>query len=545
MMRRSSLKGFVRKSIFSPTRFISLIRKSLVVNATLRILVLGVALIVFFGAISFSSLHAYQHSQSLHTIAALVSTVDKTASVASQTGDKALANEVAEGLMTNLILYQVRIESGNEVLADIKKPLGDQPPNIGKIYSRVLYSPVDPEQEIGLIEISADNTYINAQAERYALFVILMLTATVILVTFAVGVMVLFTIVRPIRRLSRLIQNIHPHDGQHIIPPPGHENNEIGYLANSFNRLLDMMATLNNIQVSMRQKIERSELRFRTLVERAATGIFTISPQGALFSWNPAFANMVDMPAAADKPNKVVTLFDLMPGNAEAIAALIERTIHEATQQQQDFEGFVAGRKRWLQMILDMSDPTEIQGILLDVTERKQLEMDALAMALKDPLTGVLNRRGMEIELQELFTQYQADSAKLLTLMLLDLDHFKEANDTYGHEAGDIVLVTMTRRVARVLRPDDRIARLGGDEFVLLLFGMPIADCEKLADRIIDSISQKIKINDTQFVKIGVSIGIAMALEKDQDVENLIKRADSAMYEAKKAGRSQFAIAQE
>lgn len=506
---------------------------------------LGVALIVFFGAISFSSLHAYQNRQSLHTIAALVSTIDKTASIACLTGDKTLAKEVAEGLMTNLILYQVRIESGNEVLADIKKPLGDQPPNIGRIYSRVLYSPVDPEQEIGLIEISADNTYINAQAERYALFVILMLTATVILVTFAVGVMVLFTIVRPIRRVSRLIQNIHPHDGQHIIPPPSHESNEIGYLANSFNRLLDMMAALNNRQVSMRQKIERSELRFRTLIERAATGIFTISPQGALFSWNPAFANMIDLPATADKPYKTVTLFELMPGNAEAIAALIERTIHEGTQQQQDFEGFISGEKRWLQMILDMSDPAEIQGILLDVTERKRLEMDALAMAFKDPLTGVLNRRGMEFELQELFTQYQIDTAKPLTLMLLDLDHFKEANDTYGHEAGDIVLVTMTRRVARVLRPDDRIARLGGDEFVLLLSGMPIADCEKLADRIIDSISQKIKINETQFVKIGVSIGIAMALETDQDVENLIKRADSAMYEAKKAGRSRFAVALE
>lgn len=532
----------MRKSIFSPIRFISLMRKSLVVNATIRILVLGMVLIVLFGAISFSFLHTYQHSQSLHTIAALVSTVEKTASIAGLAGDKALANEVAKGLMTNLTLYQVRIESADEVLADVKKPPNGQPPNIGKAYSRVLFSPINPEQEIGLIEITADNTYINAQAERYSLLVIFMLTATVILVTFAVGVMVLFTIVRPIRRVSQGIQKIHPHDGQHIKPPQNHESNEIGYLAYSFNKLLDMMAALNNQQITMRQKIEKSELRFRTLVERAATGIFTISPQGTLISWNPAFAGMIDMPAAADKPNKVVTLFDLMPGNTEAIDLLIERTIHEATQQQQDFEGFIAGERRWLQMILDMSDHGEIQGILLDVTQRKKLEMDALAMALKDPLTGVLNRRGMEIELQELFTQYRANSSSPLTLMLLDLDHFKEANDTYGHEAGDIVLVTMTRRVARVLRPDDRIARLGGDEFVLLLSGMPIADCEKLADRIIDSISQKIKINETQFVKIGVSIGIAIAIETDQDVESLIKRADNAMYRAKKAGRSQFAV---
>ncbi len=543
MMDAYDPKGIVSESKVSSTGFFSLMRKSLVINATARILVLGIALIIFFGAITYGSLHAYQQSQSLHNIATLVATVEKTASIASYTDDAALANEVAKGLMTNLSLYQVRIESGDKVLADIKKPDGKQLPNIGKIYSRVLFSPDDPQQEIGVIEISADNGFINARAENYALFVVLILTATVVLVAFAVGVMVLFTIVQPIQRVSQVIQKIHPHDGQHIEPPRNHEHNEIGYLANSFNKLLDMMAALNHQQITMRQKIEKSELRFRTLVERAATGIFTISPQGILLSWNPAFAGMVNMPAAADKPNKVVTLFDLMPRDAGAIATLIGLVLKHASQQQQDFEWSMADEKRWLQMILDVSEHGEIQGILLDITERKKLELDALAMASRDPLTGVLNRRGMEIELDELFTCYRADISNILTVMLLDLDHFKETNDTYGHEAGDIVLVTTTRRIARILRPSDKISRIGGDEFVLLLPGMPTAECEKLANRIIHAISQKIKINDGQLVRIGVSIGIATILHAEEDAESLIKRADSAMYEAKKAGRSQFSVA--
>jgi diguanylate cyclase (GGDEF)-like protein/PAS domain S-box-containing protein len=518
-------------------------RKSLVINAIARILVLGIALIVFFGVITYSSLHAYQQSQSLHNIATLVATVEKTASIASDTDDAALANEVAKGLMTNLSLYQVRIESADKVLADIKKPADKQVPNIGKIYSRVLFSPDDPQQETGVIEISADNGFIDAQAENYALFVVLILTATVLLVAFAVGVMVLFTIVQPIQRVSQVIQKIHPHDGQHIEPPRNHEHNEIGYLANSFNKLLDMMAALNHQQITMRQKIEKSELRFRTLVERAATGIFTMNPQGILLSWNPAFASMVDMPASADKTNKVITLFELMPGNGGDIAKLIALAIKQTCQQQQDFEWLLAGEKHWMQMILDVSEHGEIQGILLDITDRKKLEMDALAMACKDPLTGVLNRRGMEMELDALFAGRGADEPGTLTVMLLDLDHFKEANDTYGHEAGDIVLVTTTRRIARILRPSDKISRIGGDEFILLLPGMPIAECEKLANRIIHAISQKIKINDKQLVRIGVSIGIATILHAAEDAESLIKRADAAMYEAKKAGRSRFSVA--
>ncbi|MDP2247414.1 MAG: diguanylate cyclase, partial [Nitrosomonadales bacterium] len=300
---------------------------------------------------------------------------------------------------------------------------------------------------------------------------------------------------------------------------------------------------LNHQQITMRQKIEKSELRFRTLVERAATGIFTISPQGILLSWNPAFSSMVNMPAAADKADKVVTLFELMPSNAGDIATLITLAIKQTSQQQQDFEWPMAGENRWLQMILDVSDHGEVQGIMLDITERKKLEIEALAMASKDPLTGVLNRRGMEIELDELFARYRDDVSNTLTVMLLDLDHFKEANDTYGHEAGDAVLVATTRRIARILRPSDKIARIGGDEFVLLLPGMPSEEYEKLANRIIHAISQKIKITSGQMVKIGVSIGIATILHVEEDAESLIKRADAAMYEAKKAGRSRFSVA--
>src|SRR5262249_54309030 len=152
-----------------------------------------------------------------------------------------------------------------------------------------------------------------------------------------------------------------------------------------------------------------------------------------------------------------------------------------------------------------------------------------------DTLTGLLNRRGLEMGLDTAFSLRSRGSAGDLALLQIDLDLFKEVNDTHGHEGGDQVL----RRVAAVLqsnrRREDLIARPGGDEFVVALVGMADpAKAVQIAQDIIDEIKRPIDIGGGHYAYIGASIGIAFATDETDSPEALLRRADAAMYSAKK-----------
>jgi diguanylate cyclase len=127
-------------------------------------------------------------------------------------------------------------------------------------------------------------------------------------------------------------------------------------------------------------------------------------------------------------------------------------------------------------------------------------------------------------------------------LFYLDLDHFKQANDTFGHDAGDRLIVAFTRRLAQVLRAGDHFARLGGDEFALIQADVvEPRDCARLAQRILDAMSAPFEINNQQ-IFIGVSIGIALCPQNAEDRQELMRLADLALYRSKQAGRNRFAF---
>ena len=127
-------------------------------------------------------------------------------------------------------------------------------------------------------------------------------------------------------------------------------------------------------------------------------------------------------------------------------------------------------------------------------------------------------------------------------LFYLDLDHFKQANDTFGHDVGDRLIVAFTRRLAHVLRACDHFARLGGDEFALMQADViEPRDCARLAQRILDAMSAPFEINGQQ-IFIGVSIGIALCPQNAKDRQELMRLADLALYRSKQAGRNRFAF---
>jgi diguanylate cyclase (GGDEF)-like protein len=182
--------------------------------------------------------------------------------------------------------------------------------------------------------------------------------------------------------------------------------------------------------------------------------------------------------------------------------------------------------------------------LLEDITERRNAEARITHLARYDELTALPNRVNFRDEIERLLA-VRHDAEQLSALLFVDLDQFKQVNDTLGHPCGDQLLCAVADRLRAMLRPEDFVARFGGDEFVV--FQQNIKSSEEaahLARRIVDHLSERYKI-DNHLVEIGASVGIAMTSPRGISADTLLKNADMALYRAKADGRGTFCFFRE
>ncbi|MEW7986245.1 MAG: diguanylate cyclase [Candidatus Thiodiazotropha sp.] len=190
-------------------------------------------------------------------------------------------------------------------------------------------------------------------------------------------------------------------------------------------------------------------------------------------------------------------------------------------------------------MPLEQGQNSGYFATMSDITERKRLEKELHQIANIDKLTNLPNRRYF-IQYLNMLTNGKERRRKSFTLFFMDLDNFKSINDTLGHHAGDQVLIVTAKRLIESLRSGDIICRLGGDEFTILLPRvLSQKEVNKIANKIIDKLSDDIVIKSRR-ISIGVSIGIVNHDGSPCDSENLVRRADGAMYMAKRSGKNQY-----
>jgi diguanylate cyclase (GGDEF)-like protein/PAS domain S-box-containing protein len=202
-------------------------------------------------------------------------------------------------------------------------------------------------------------------------------------------------------------------------------------------------------------------------------------------------------------------------------------------------------------------------GVIRDITQRKLLEDELKRtaaelyrsnnelklkedhlryLAYHDSLTGLSNRKFFAEQFHE-SVQWAQSHNLLLGLLFIDLDGFKQVNDTLGHEMGDRLLVTVAQRLSNTLRGSDTVSRLGGDEFTIILRALPnVKVAAKVAEKILANITEPI-ILDGYTTRISASIGISIYPANSQDTETLIKQADTAMYRAKHLGKNRYEFA--
>jgi diguanylate cyclase (GGDEF)-like protein len=184
-------------------------------------------------------------------------------------------------------------------------------------------------------------------------------------------------------------------------------------------------------------------------------------------------------------------------------------------------------------------EPLYLLSQMQDISERKQTEAALAHRASHDDLTGLPNRSLLEDRLV-LALNRQRRERKPVAVLYLDLDGFKDVNDTHGHDAGDFVLVAVAKRITALVRPSDVVSRLGGDEFAVLCESMDEAAATKLAKRIVEVVPKPIDAGSVSLT-VAPSIGISLTRDPNTRPADLLADADAAMYFAK--DQSEFGYA--
>ena len=187
-------------------------------------------------------------------------------------------------------------------------------------------------------------------------------------------------------------------------------------------------------------------------------------------------------------------------------------------------------------------EPRQVLTHFVDITERRTMEHELRHMADHDPLTGLLNRRGLEAELERQVTHVNRYGDRG-ALLVLDVDHLKVVNDSMGHEAGDRLIVNVANVLSRRLRSSDHVARLGGDEFAILLPDANAEVARHVAEQIVTDIYGNPLVDPGHTPKrVTASVGVTMFQQGQLNPEGVLVDADLAMYDAKEAGRNQVAM---
>lgn len=287
--------------------------------------------------------------------------------------------------------------------------------------------------------------------------------------------------------------------------------------------------------------LEESESRFRDVAEASSDWIWECDRQNRLIYLSTRFSEVTGIAAASLLGKRLETCFLPVLGLETPVSLSAEMNKREAFRDIRCHYKDARNRERSCRLagrpIFDASRRfIGFRGTATDVTEEVEAQARAQHLALHDPLTGLPNRTLFSERLNQALRERRRLSAKVAVLCL-DLDHFKEVNDTLGHAAGDLLLTAAADRLATCARPADTVARLGGDEFAIIQSDIASAtDAEALSERIIEVMREPFMI-EGHMIHVGVSIGAAVSSRNGGGPEKLLKNADIALYSAKKAGR--------
>jgi diguanylate cyclase (GGDEF)-like protein/PAS domain S-box-containing protein len=310
---------------------------------------------------------------------------------------------------------------------------------------------------------------------------------------------------------------------------------------------LEITRHLDRLVRDRTKELHDAEQKFRSLVQNASDVLIVADADGVVRYVSAACRRVLGA-----SPGSLVGI----PFASTLHGEDIDRVVHQLSSAEAPPAPpiLVEARMRhtngsWVAVDIRASDLAEepgVRGLLLtvqDVTARQELQQRLRHDALHDPLTGLGNRVLFQDRLQHAVAR-SAREPQTLAVLMLDLDGFKDVNDTLGHAAGDRLLVSVAERLQAAVRPSDTVSRMGGDEFAVLIERAEPNTAELIASRILARLRAPLEIDGRNLVPNG-SIGVALASTEVTDPEALLRAADLAMYRAKTDGKGRFELFEE
>ena len=373
----------------------------------------------------------------------------------------------------------------------------------------------------GILKISTSQYITNQIAEDNRTNTIVIFAISIIAITLAALYNIFETLINPLNTLTGTMRRVA--DGYLHLRAPVHGQDELTDIARNFNVMIHRIERSN-------EALEQERTKLLAIVQTNQEGVVCADISGLIVLANPAAGDILGVNADSligkmfdeclGSGGQIKAWFnDLPDGTNTVLHKLNNKTLRVAAHILTDESGALVGRS------------LRFEDITQDLEAKKRLE----TLSTIDPLTGLFNRHYFNVAITHEITRSVADNEPL-NLLMIDIDFFKKVNDTYGHDAGDAVLVETSNIINRLIRTNDVACRFGGEEFIVLLPETPIEGAKILAERMRKEI-QKAVIND---IKITVSIGISdLRQTTSKNPDELIRLADEQLYIAKNNGRNQ------
>lgn len=303
-----------------------------------------------------------------------------------------------------------------------------------------------------------------------------------------------------------------------------------------------------SMQLHYLEESEQERARLVSLLSAMNLGILFVGPDGRVIYHNPTFNRMW----AIDESNPLVgvPVDEVLLKSSSMLARPDHFSKHllsvlETRETSNSFEIQLADGRVFTELDFPVRDKLgRFIGhlwIYEDVTRERQTAEQLIYLAERDPLTGLYNRHRFQSELERVVTEAERREERC-AVIFFDLDEFKEVNDNFGHRAGDALLIRVAGEAGTLIRRNEIFARLGGDEFAILLPNVRTNEAEVLAERVVRAVAQIPFRFEGRNLRLTTSLGVAYLPEHAADADELVAKADIAMYQAKQAGKNTWRV---
>ena len=308
--------------------------------------------------------------------------------------------------------------------------------------------------------------------------------------------------------------------------------------------LLAAAASLGNAfdRQDTEEALEHNRRLLSSITDNISEGIYRSTPAGHLAYVNTALATMFGYESSDEMMRIPAPIHYVSPARRKELRNIVDRDgsyrDEEVEFLRRDGSRFVALNSA-VEVFDEVEGVTYLDGVISDITERKEAENKINYLAHYDTLTGLPNRSLLRDRMDQAIAKARRDKT-YLAVLFIDLDRFKNVNDSLGHAVGDRILEDVAKRLKKETRADDTVSRQGGDEFIVLVPGIEEANqAANVATKLLQALGKPYRIGNHE-LHVTPSIGISLYPNDAEDMDELIRNADAAMYQAKERGRYNF-----